>query len=117
MSGSTSYHAGLAAEDSVAREYRAAGSDILASRWRGQGGEIDLICRDGDEIVFCEVKKSSSWDRAAEALGPRQIARMFQAAAEYVARFPTGADTPMRFDLAVVDSAGRIDLREGAIFA
>ena len=45
--GVTSYHAGVAAEEAVARQYERAGLHIAARRWRGKGGEIDLIARDG----------------------------------------------------------------------
>ena len=73
MSGSTSYHAGLAAEDQVADFYRRSGCDVTHRRWRGQGGEIDLVARDGDNVVFVEVKKSRDFARAAESLSLRQM--------------------------------------------
>jgi len=68
MSGSTSYHAGFAAEEIVADHYWRNGRSVLARRWRGKGGELDLITRDGDDIVFVEVKKSSSFAKAGFAM-------------------------------------------------
>ena len=38
MSGTTSYHAGVAAEDCVARHYAKSGHAIAARRWRGKAG-------------------------------------------------------------------------------
>ena len=67
MTGQTGYFAGLAAEDIVARDYLRRAHAVAAQRWRGQSGEIDLICRDGDTVVFVEVKKSRSFARAATA--------------------------------------------------
>lgn len=61
MNGSTSYHAGLAAEDIVAQDYARRDHGIAARRWRGKSGEIDLIAREGDTVVFVEVKKSHSF--------------------------------------------------------
>ena len=66
--GKTSYHAGLAAEDQVSRMYDRSGRPIIARRWRGSLGEIDLIAREGDTVVFIEVKKSTSHAAAAEHL-------------------------------------------------
>lgn len=57
MTGLVSYHAGLAAEDIVARNYAARAHQVAARRWRGKSGEIDLVMRDGDTVVFVEVKK------------------------------------------------------------
>lgn len=62
--GAVAYQAGLAAEACIADDYERRGYPIAARRWRGQGGEIDLVARDGDGLVFIEVKKSRSFDRA-----------------------------------------------------
>ena len=105
---STSYHAGLAAEESVARRYARAGLTVEARRWRGKAGEIDLIARDGDALVFVEVKASGSHDGAAARLLPRQARRLMGAAEEFLATQPLGALTPCRFDLATVDGRGRV---------
>jgi len=115
MSGLTSYQAGLAAEDTVAERYRRKGMEMAARRWRGQAGEIDLIARNGDQIIFVEVKKSSSFAKAAEALTERQAARIYAAGAEYLAGEPNGLDTDVRFDVALVDTHGQVDVIENAI--
>jgi putative endonuclease len=104
--GKRSYHAGLAAEEVVARAYRKAGLQILARRWRGTAGEIDLIAQDGDALVFVEVKHSGSFDRALARVTPRQVARLFATAEEYLGTQPCGSLTDVRFDLAVVDGQG-----------
>lgn len=117
MSGAVSYQAGLSAEDQVARDYSRRGHAIAAHRWRGQGGEIDVIARDGDGYVFVEVKKSRSHARAAERLTVRQIGRLYDAAAEFLGRCPKGLNTPARFDVALVDAFGRIQILENALMA
>ncbi|WP_108263158.1 YraN family protein [Mangrovicoccus ximenensis] len=115
MDGATGYHAGLAAEDCVARVYEATGHRVRARRWRGQGGEIDLILEGAGGLVFVEVKKSRSFDRAAERFSDRQMCRIFAAASEFVAGEPLQMDTPMRFDLALVDVHGRTRLVENIL--
>jgi putative endonuclease len=113
--GATSFHAGLAAEGAVAAHYLRAGLSIVAQRWRGQGGAIDLVARDGAELVFIEVKKSRSFAQAAARVSPRQIARIFDAAAEFLAGEPLGQATPVRFDVALVDGRGMIEVVENAL--
>ncbi|MFN0115640.1 MAG: YraN family protein [Paracoccaceae bacterium] len=116
MSGAVSYHAGLAAEARVAAHYQAAGRAIAARRWRGEGGEIDIVARDGDAVIFVEVKHAETHAWAAERVSDRQIARIRTAACEFVAGEPGGQDTEMRFDLALVDGKGRIDVIENVFW-
>ncbi|SIO40162.1 putative endonuclease [Rhodovulum sp. ES.010] len=114
MSGSVSYHAGQAAEDSVARRYERRGLAVVARRWRGRGGEIDLILRDGDAVVFVEVKKSRSFDAAAAHVSPRQIERIMTAAQEFLDGEPRGQLTEIRFDVALVNGTGEVRVIENA---
>lgn len=118
MGGAVSYRAGLAAEDAVARRYAGGGGQIAARRWRGQSGEIDLVIRDrAGDVIFIEVKQSRSHAEAAEHLGPRQMRRIWSAATEFLAGEPLGQDTPVRFDVALVDGLGRIEVIENAFAA
>ncbi|MBK1636219.1 YraN family protein [Rhodovulum adriaticum] len=117
MSGSVSYHAGLAAEDCVARGYEDRGLPIAARRWRGRAGEIDLIARDGDGLVFVEVKKARDFARAAERVGRRQMQRVMDAALEFLAGEPRGQLTEIRFDVALVNGRGEVDILENAFAA
>ncbi len=115
MSGAVSYHAGVAAETAVAAHYARAGLVLVAQRWRGAGGEIDLILRDGAVLVFVEVKKSRDFARALLQVTPRKAARIFAAASEYLACEPRGQDTDTRFDVALVAASGRIQVIENAL--
>ena len=103
------YVSGLAAEDAVQRCYASKGAAILNQRWRGQAGEIDLVLRDGDYLVFVEVKKARTHAQAAQRLQSRQAARIAQAAQEYLAVNGHSMLCDMRFDLALVDAAGRVE--------
>jgi putative endonuclease len=114
MSGLVSYHAGLAAEQAVQRHYVEAGRVHAASRWRGKSGEIDLIMRDGAAVVFVEVKKAASHADAALRVTKRQMARIYASASEFLAGEPAGQNTESRFDVALVDSYGRIEVLENA---
>ena len=86
------------------------GAVLLERRWRGKAGEVDLILRDGEELVFVEVKKSKSFARAAESLSNRQLGRICRAAEEYLGTQRDGSLTPMRVDVALINEAGKIKI-------
>lgn len=114
MTGLTGYHAGLAAENIVAEDYARRGRKIANHRWRGCGGEVDLIVREGDRVVFVEVKKSKTFARAAERLTRRQMDRIYATASEFLGGEPAGQMTDVRFDLALVDGQGAVQIIENA---
>lgn len=113
--GARAYNSGAAAEDAVARLYQQAGLELLHRRWRGAGGEIDLILRDTGVIVFAEVKQARSHDAARDSLKPAQMARIHMAASEFLGTLPGGQLTDVRFDLATVDGSGHCDVMEGVL--
>lgn len=108
--GVTNYQSGLAAETSVERACVERGAVLVERRWRGAAGEVDLILRDGDELVFVEVKKSKDFARAAERVSKRQLARIATTAEEYLGRQPQGSLTPMRIDVALVNDLGEVEI-------
>lgn len=112
--GLANYHAGHAAEGSVSRHYSDRGIAICNRNWRGITGEIDLIGRDGDQVIFIEVKHSRTHDLAASHLSQAQIGRIFATVDEFLAGEPKGLLTDVRIDLALVDGMGRIEIVENA---
>jgi putative endonuclease len=112
--GLTNHLAGRAAEASVARHYEDRGIAICARNWRGSCGEIDLIGRLGDEVIFVEVKHSRTHDLAATHVSRAQIGRIFTTVDEFLAGEPKGLLTDVRIDLALVDGQGRIEVVENA---
>lgn len=112
--GSMSYHAGQAAEMRVASDYEQRGFSITHRRWRGLGGEIDLIARSADGLVFIEVKKSTSFAAAAARISRRQTERIFASASQFLENEPGGQLTNVRFDAALVDASGAVQIIENA---
>ncbi|MCR9110002.1 YraN family protein [Marivita sp. XM-24bin2] len=110
----TNYHAGLSAEQAVARRYCDGGAVLLETRWRGPCGEIDLILSEGDSVVFVEVKKSRTHAQALQRLTPRQMGRILHSAEDYLGRCPTGSLTDSRLDVALVDAQGVIEILPNA---
>ena len=117
LRGACAYHSGLAAEDSVARLYERRGYRMVARRWRSRAGEIDLVADDSDELVFVEVKKARSFAAAAERIGRRQMQRIGLAAQDYLENSGRSILTNMRFDVALVDAGGGVQLIENAFEA
>lgn len=115
--GARAHLSGLAAEEAVAEHYARAGRPVAARRWRGREGEIDLVARDGEGYIFVEVKRARSFAEAAERVTPRQIGRILAAALEFLIGNPRGMNVEMRFDVALVDGAGRISIVENAFGA
>lgn len=112
--GRRSHHAGQAAEQRIAQDYERRGFAIARRRWRGKRGEIDLIVRDGTGLIFVEVKQSRSLSRAAESLSPRQMQRIYTSAEEFMGSEPAGSLTEARFDVALVDGQGDMQIIENA---
>jgi putative endonuclease len=112
--GRLAHLAGAMAEENVARYQAARGIEVLDRRWRGKAGEIDLICRQDNCLVFVEVKQAQSHDLAAARLSKTQQTRICRAAEEFSATVPSGQMSEMRFDVALVDRAGRVEMLENA---
>lgn len=76
---------------------------VLARNWRCADGEVDLILRDGDDVVFCEVKtrRSTSFGTPAEAIGPEKVRRLRRLAARWLAESSL-RPREIRFDVVAV---------------
>ena len=81
----------------------AQGLVILARNWRCRDGEVDLILRDGDDVVFCEVKtrRGTLYGSPAEAVVGAKVRRLRRLAARWLAE--TGVHPrEVRFDVVSV---------------
>ncbi len=93
------------------------GYTILARNVRTPVGEIDLVARQGRDLVFIEVKlrRSLSFGQPAEAVTSRKQARIRRAAQYYLLRQPSAAN--VRFDVIAItltDDSPRIELIRAA---
>ncbi len=93
---------GRRAEAIAAWYLRLKGYGILARRFRGPIGEIDLVARRRGTLVFVEVKARSEDEAGFEAVGPKSRARIARAAEAWVARYPAAGAMKLRFDVIVV---------------
>ena len=74
-------------EDVAARHLVAQGMTVLDRNWRCAAGEIDLVLRDGDDLVVAEVKtrSSASCGTPHEAVTAAKLARLRRLAAAWLA--------------------------------
>jgi len=95
---------GAAAEEAAARYLSSLGYQVLERNWRCRSGEIDLIARDGEVLVFVEVRSRRTGSRfgaAVEAVTPRKIRQVRGVAGVYLSFHPHVAG-PVRFDVVAV---------------
>lgn len=106
----------LAASDFLTKK----GYQIIASNWRFLKGEIDLIAKKGQELVFVEVKTRSSLDFGAPEsfVSDRQQKLIIQTAHEFI--ISNDRQEEARFDVISVvvqeEKVVQIDHIEGAFY-
>jgi putative endonuclease len=96
------FRLGLSAESRAAALLIAKGFRILARRWRSPVGEIDIVARRRQLLVFVEVKARDTVDGAAESVTPQQKRRICAAAEAWLAAHPDAGVRDMRFDAMLV---------------
>ncbi len=93
--------------EEIAAEYLTSkGFEILASNWRYNHKEIDLIARDGDYLVIVEVKTRTSdgWENPREAITNKKIRFLVDAAEAYIMQNDVMMET--RFDIVTLIPSG-----------
>lgn len=90
-------------ERAAKRYLKRRGLKFLTANFRSERGEIDLILRDDDCLVFTEVKTRSSeeWARPAAAVDRERRRRLSRAALDYL-RLLRNPRVKIRFDIVEV---------------
>jgi|SRR5579884_2051196 len=91
-------------EINAAEYLRSQGYRVIASGYRVQQGEVDLIAWDGEVLVFVEVKSRQNQDEPEAAVGATKRRRVIRAAKAYIARYKL-QDKTHRFDIVAVNQA------------
>lgn len=91
-------------ENVAAVHLEAAGYQIVERNWRCRGGEIDLVARDGEAMVFVEVKTRRGRDFGApeEALTPHKARKLLELGQQYMVDHDLD-DIDWRIDLVAVE--------------
>lgn len=74
-------------EQIAERTLNGLGYEILDRNWRCTEGEIDMVARDGDALVFIEIKTrtSTKFGHPFEAITPGKLSRLRRLAASWLA--------------------------------
>ncbi len=97
---------GRDAERRAARWLEAQGLALVESNYRCRFGEIDLIMREGMQLVFVEVRMRArpGYGGAAASIDRRKREKLVRAARHYLSRLPQAP--ACRFDAVLIDGVG-----------
>jgi putative endonuclease len=94
---------------------------IVARNWRCPAGEIDIVARDGDCLVFVEVRTRSgqAYGTPEESITPRKQAKMVEVAQTYL-QVTGEEEADWRIDVVAIEvdrsgNAKRVNLIQSAI--
>jgi len=98
---------GREGEEAAARLLVTLGMEVVERNFRCRLGEVDIICRHGDTLVFVEVKTRGQGSLAAgtDAVDRGKRSRLVRAASEYLSAKKLW-DKPCRFDVVSVIKRG-----------
>lgn len=102
---------GRCGEDAAASYLVECGMVVVRRNWRCRHGEIDIVAREGETLVFCEVKtrRGSGFGTPLDAITPRKCARLRRLVGAYLAQ----ADGPA--GLIRIDAIGILWGAEGPL--
>ncbi len=91
-------------EDIALKRLKSIGYEILEKNYRCPFGELDIIARDDDYIVFIEIKtrKNRSTAYAKEAITPKKKKRLYQCALYYMKNHEL-MENRARFDVVAIN--------------
>jgi len=104
------HEAGLAGQKAAEKHLLSKGYELLARNYRVKTGEVDLVVKDGEYIVFVEVKlrKGLMYGYPREAVGRIKQKRIMGTALHYLARHKLN-DADIRFDVVeILEQQGRL---------
>ena len=98
----TTRQVGRLCERAVCADLQKRGAQVLATNYTCREGELDIIAREDEYIVFVEVKarQSSSFGTPAQAVTRAKQKKLILAAQKYL--METGIEAAVRFDVAQV---------------
>lgn len=89
------------------------GYQTLETRYRTPYGEIDIITRKENLLVFVEVKTRKNTNALSTALTPHQYQHATQAAEHFLSNYPESHLLEIRFDAIMVNQNGVLNHIEG----
>ncbi len=102
---------GQQAERWTAQYLQEQGLQLVTQNYRGRFGEIDLIMRDGETLVFVEVRlrRNADFGGAAASIGAQKQQRLIRTAQQYLSTL--SRTPPCRFDAVLLSDASERDMQ------
>jgi putative endonuclease len=97
-----STHKGQAGEERAVRFLQRKGFTIIGRNLRLGRGELDIVARQDDLLVFVEVKTHKTLESALLAVHPDKCSRLQSAARTWLGLHPDYAEIQCRFDLIII---------------
>jgi putative endonuclease len=115
----TARSAGACYEDIALAHLQCAGLALIARNFNCRYGELDLVMRDGEIVVFVEVRyrRGGGFGDGVDSVGAAKRAKLARAAAVFLTTQPRLATSPCRFDVLAVagtPAAPALDWRRNA---
>jgi len=100
---------GRSGEEKAAGYLKRQGYQLLDRNVRGGRGELDIVARKGDLLVFVEVKSHQTREQGILAVNENKCERIRSAATAYIGRHPQFASLQCRFDLIILTPRGGLN--------
>jgi putative endonuclease len=99
---------GDAAEERASRHLEGSGFTIVERNFRMRGGEIDIVARKADVLVFVEVRSREvpGFGTPEESVTPAKRRRIVAAARRYLSNVPPSSWREARFDVIAIEGSG-----------
>jgi len=99
---------GDAAEERACRHLERSGFTVVERNFRTRGGEIDIVARQGDLLVFVEVRSREvpGFGTPEESVTPVKRRRTVAAARRYLSTVPASSWREARFDVIAIEGCG-----------
>ncbi len=99
---------GQRGEDAVVSQIVSWGWQVVARNWRCKFGELDIVARDGDTLIFIEVKTRSSavFGHPAEAVDASKLMRLRRLVGQWLHEHPHQRAGAIRLDVAALIAHG-----------
>ncbi len=104
---------GDAAEERACHHLVRSGFTIVERNYRTKGGEIDIVARKGDVLVFVEVRSLdvSGFGTPEESVTPAKRRRIVGAARQYLSKVQPSSWREARFDVIAIEGSHAAELR------
>ncbi len=108
---------GAWAEEQANQYLQAKGLQLITKNYRCKCGEIDLVMRQKDSIVFIEVRyrKNNLFGSATESIDRRKQSKLIAAAKHYLQSNKITARSPSRIDVIAITGQTQIEWIQNAI--